>query len=66
LTAREFEVKHRDLSESRTRLSKKDRHQFHKTCRLYEFEKDWDAIVDGKTVARCSDLNRLLSFMEEQ
>lgn len=67
MTARNYEVKRRDLSEARDRLRPKDRHGFHVTTRrLLRFEKDWDATVDGEVVARCSDLNRLLDFMEEE
>lgn len=66
---RDFEIvrRHKDLSEARDRLPKKDRHSFHVvTRRLLKMEKDWDAVVDGEVVARSSDRTRLKNFMEGQ
>ena len=62
MTAKEFEIKRRDLSKYRTCLRKQDRHDFHLTMREFGFENDWDLIEDGKIIARCSDKKRLLKF----
>lgn len=57
-----IERRHRDLTETRNRLQKKDRQQFERTCIEFGFNRDWDLVEDGKVIARCSDKERLLEF----
>jgi len=61
-----IERRHRDLSEVRSRIRKKDRHGFHIAVRTFEFDKDWDLIKDGEVIARASDIERLSNFARRQ
>ena len=62
-----IEHRHRDLTATRNRLPKKDRHGFHRTTRvLLKLHQDFDLIEDGEVVARCSDIGRLEEFARRQ
>ena len=62
-----IERRHRDLTATRNRLPKKDRHGFHRTTRvLLKLHQDFDLIEDGEVVARCSDIGRLEEFIRRQ